>query len=64
MDLANDERLNRLNEMIQMEADPHRLYELIEEFQRLIDERRSEERLDLTAENPGRSLRPQPGVLD
>lgn len=38
MDLANDERVRRLNELIQKEQDSEKLAVLIDELTRLLDE--------------------------
>jgi len=38
MNLALDERLQELNRLIQKETDPHKLYELTEEFGRRLRE--------------------------
>jgi len=42
MNFANDDRLRELNEQIKTERDPQRLFQLVEEFQRLIDGRLTE----------------------
>ena len=39
MDLANDERIRRLNELIQAEKNPDKLCELVDELSRLLDEK-------------------------
>ena len=38
MDLANDERIREINNQIQIEKDPGKLGELVEEMCRLLDE--------------------------
>jgi len=38
MDLANDERIQRLNEQIQSEKDPNKVISLIDELARLLDD--------------------------
>lgn len=40
MDLADDERIRHLNELIQNEKDPAKLTDLTNELLRLIDERK------------------------
>lgn len=38
MDLANDERIRKINDQIQIEKDPAKLGELVQEMCRLLDE--------------------------
>ena len=41
MDLANDERIRRLNALIQTEQNPQKLFKLVDELSRLLDQNRS-----------------------
>jgi len=38
MDIANDERIQQLNEQIQTEEDPEKLMALVSELERILDE--------------------------
>ena len=44
MDLANDERIKSLHDQIQTERDPRQLFELVAEFQRLIEQQQNGQR--------------------
>ena len=44
IDLANDERAKRLNELIQQETDPAKLGQLVQQLLDLLDEKKSEAR--------------------
>ncbi len=48
MDLANNERIGKLNEQIQVEKDSHQLTLLVEELTRLLDEEAASKKVQST----------------